>query len=67
MLGQSLKHLSAQLSDKKISSVELTTEYLSRIQSQNSELNAFITVNEALSLEQARKADQLIARGNAAP
>ena len=67
MLGQSLKHLSAQLSDKKISSVELTTEYLNRIQSQNSELNAFITVNEALSLEQARKADQLIARGNAAP
>ena len=66
MLGQSLKHLSAQLSDKKISSVELTTEYLNRIQSQNSELNAFITVNEALSLEQARKADQLIARGNAA-
>lgn len=66
MLGQSLKHLSAQLSDKKISSVELTTEYLNRIQSQNSELNAFITVNEVLSLEQARKADQLIARGNAA-
>lgn len=67
MFGQSLKYLSAQLNDKKISSVELTTEYLKRIQSLNSELNAFITVNEALSLEQARLADQLIAAGHASP
>lgn len=67
MFGQSLKYLSAQLNDKKISSVELTTEHLKRIQSLNSELNAFITVNEALSLEQARLADQLIATGHASP
>lgn len=67
MFGQSLKYLSAQLNDKKISSVELTTEHLKRIQSLNSELNAFITVNEALSLEQARLADQLIAAGHASP
>ncbi|MBK7352918.1 MAG: Asp-tRNA(Asn)/Glu-tRNA(Gln) amidotransferase subunit GatA [Nitrosomonas sp.] len=67
MLGQSLKYLSAQLNDKKISSVELTTEYLNRIRSLNAKLNAFITINEALSLEQARMADQLIAAGNASP
>ncbi len=67
MLGQSLKYLSAQLNDKKISSVELTTEYLKQIRSLNAELNAFITINEALSLEQARMADQLIATGNASP
>ncbi len=67
MLGQSLKYLSAQLNDKKISSVELTTEYLNRIRSLNAKLNAFITTNEALSLEQARMADQLIAAGNASP
>jgi len=67
MLGQSLKYLSAQLNHKKISSVELTTEYLKQIRSLNAELNAFITINEALSLEQARMADQLIATGNASP
>lgn len=67
MLGQNLKSLSAQLNNKKISSVELTAEYLKRIQSLNTELNAFITIDEALSLEQARAADQLIAAGNASP
>lgn len=67
MLGQSLKYLSTQLNDKKISSVELTSEYLKRIRSLNVELNAFITINEAQSLEQARIADQLIATGNASP
>ncbi len=67
MLGQSLKYLSTQLNDKKISSVELTTEYLKRIRSLNTEFNAFITIDEAQSLEQARQADQLIATGNASP
>lgn len=67
MLGQSLKYLSTQLNDKKISSVELTSEYLKRIRFLNVELNAFITINEAQSLEQARIADQLIATGNASP
>lgn len=67
MLGQSLKYLSTQLNDKKISSVELTSEYLKRIRSLNVELNAFITIDEAQSLEQARIADQLIATGNASP
>ncbi len=67
MLGQSLKYLSTQLNDKKISSVELTTEYLKQIRSLNTEFNAFITIDEAQSLEQARQADQLIATGNASP
>ncbi|HNC41039.1 MAG TPA: Asp-tRNA(Asn)/Glu-tRNA(Gln) amidotransferase subunit GatA [Nitrosomonas sp.] len=67
MLGQSLKYLSTQLNDKRISSVELTTEYLKQIRSLNTEFNAFITIDEAQSLEQARQADQLIATGNASP
>ena len=61
MLGQSLKYLSTQLNDKKISSVELTSEYLKRIRSLNVEVIAFITMDEAQSLEQARIAYQLIA------
>ncbi len=65
MFNASLKQLSIQLADKKVSSVELTKEYLQRIKTLNAEYNAFITVNEELSLAQAQLADQMIASGQA--
>lgn len=65
MFNASLKQLSIQLADKKVSSVELTKEYLQRIKTFNIEYNAFITVNEELSLAQAQLADQMIASGQA--
>ena len=65
MFNASLKQLSDQLAEKKISSTELTTEFLKRIKQLNSEYNAFITVNEEMSLDQARSADQMIAAGQA--
>ncbi len=65
MFNASLKQLSDQLTEKKISSTELTTEFLKRIKQLNSEYNAFITVNEEMSLDQARSADQMIAAGQA--
>ena len=67
MFNASLKQLSIQLAGKKISSTELTTEFLKRIQQTNPEYNAFITVNEAISLAQAQAADQMIAAGQASP
>jgi aspartyl-tRNA(Asn)/glutamyl-tRNA(Gln) amidotransferase subunit A len=67
MFNASLKQLSIQLAGKKISSTELTSEFLQRIQQLNPEYNAFITVNEELSLAQARAADQMIAAGQAGP
>lgn len=67
MFNASLKQLSIQLAGKKISSTELTSEFLQRIQQLNPEYNAFITVNEDLSLAQARAADQMIAAGQAGP
>ncbi|SDW56473.1 Asp-tRNA(Asn)/Glu-tRNA(Gln) amidotransferase subunit GatA [Nitrosomonas oligotropha] len=67
MFNASLKQLSIQLAGKKISSTELTSEFLQRIQQLNPEYNAFITVNEELSLAQARAADQMIAAGQASP
>jgi aspartyl-tRNA(Asn)/glutamyl-tRNA(Gln) amidotransferase subunit A len=67
MFNASLKQLSIQLAGKKISSTELTSEFLQRIQQLNPEYNAFITVNEELSLAQARAADQMIATGQAGP
>ncbi|MCG7757862.1 MAG: Asp-tRNA(Asn)/Glu-tRNA(Gln) amidotransferase GatCAB subunit A, partial [Nitrosomonas sp.] len=65
MFNASLKQLSIQLAGKKISSTELTSEFLQRIKQLNPEYNAFITVNEDMSLAQARAADQMIAAGQA--
>jgi aspartyl-tRNA(Asn)/glutamyl-tRNA(Gln) amidotransferase subunit A len=67
MLNASLKELSASLTAKKISSVELTKLFLARIGKLNRALNAFITVDEEKSLAQARAADARIARGDAEP
>lgn len=67
MFNASLKQLSDQLAGKKISSTELTTEFLKRIKTLNPEYNAFITVNEDMSLAQARAADAMIAAGKASP
>lgn len=67
MFDASLKQLSLQLAGKKISSTELTTEFLNRIKQLNSEYNAFITVNEEISLAQAHAADEMIASGQAGP
>ncbi|CAH1203224.1 Glutamyl-tRNA(Gln) amidotransferase subunit A [Candidatus Nitrotoga sp. BS] len=62
MLNSSLQQLGAALRSKKISSVELTQLYLSRIAALNSKLNAYITVNEEMSLAQARAADVQLAQ-----
>ncbi|SFU28035.1 aspartyl/glutamyl-tRNA(Asn/Gln) amidotransferase subunit A [Nitrosomonas eutropha] len=67
MLNASLRQLSSLLSEKKISSTELTGEFLTRIKALNPDLNAFITVNEEKSLEQARVADEMIASGQSTP
>jgi aspartyl-tRNA(Asn)/glutamyl-tRNA(Gln) amidotransferase subunit A len=63
MHNKTIKELSALLQTRQVSSVELTTHYLSRIQS--SGLNAFLDVQPELSLAQARAADERIAQGTA--
>ena len=67
MLNSSLQQLSALIAAKKISSVELTNEFLSRVKTQNPVYNAFITVNEEMSLAQAHAADAMIASGQGQP
>lgn len=67
MLNASLRQLSLLLSEKKISSTELTNEFLTRIKALNPDLNAFITVDEQKSLDQARFADEMIASGRSTP
>lgn len=56
-----LKELQKGLFNKKFSSVELTNHFINRVQS--SELNAFISITDDLALEQAKKADSIIASG----
>jgi len=63
MKDWSIKELSNLLREKKISSVEITTDYLQHIKKKNPEINAFITVDEDRSLAQAKLADQIIQKG----
>ena len=63
----SVAELSAALAAGKVSSVELTRMFLDRIAGLNGELNAFITVDEARSLADARRADARRAGGEAGP
>lgn len=63
MINASLKQLSSQLAARKISSVELTQQYLDRINSLNPDLNAYITLNAEASLLQAKMADARLAAG----
>ncbi|HEY8068565.1 MAG TPA: Asp-tRNA(Asn)/Glu-tRNA(Gln) amidotransferase subunit GatA [Burkholderiales bacterium] len=66
MINSTVSELSAALAARKISSVELTRLFLDRIKGLNGRLNAFITVDEEISLAQARVADERRAgRGNA--
>ena len=67
MLNLSLKKLSQKLSDKSFSSQELTKFFLERIKEHNKQLNAFITIDEAISLSMAKKADEKIAKREHAP
>ena len=67
MHNATLSELARKLAAKEVSSVEVTRYFLDRIASANAKLNAFITLDAAKSLAQARAADERIARGEAAP
>ncbi len=55
------------LQEKKLSAVELTKACLEQIKKHNSDINAFITVDEAGALESAEKADKERAAESNAP
>ena len=66
MFDKTIAELSALLKAKKVSSVELTQGYLDRI-NKYKDLNAFISVDPARSLAQAKAADAQLTAGNAGP
>ena len=67
MLNAPLTELSASLADRKVSSVELTQLFLDRIAKLDGGLNAFITVDPARALGEARAADARRAAGDTGP
>ncbi|UCV19137.1 Asp-tRNA(Asn)/Glu-tRNA(Gln) amidotransferase subunit GatA [Ferribacterium limneticum] len=67
MINKSLKQLSQALAAKQISSVELSSLFLDRIERLNPTLNAFVTVDREKSLKMALAADARIAAGTAGP
>jgi len=62
MHNKTLTELATGLKNKEFSSLELTQTYLQRIKSLDAEINSFITVTEEMALEQAKKADEVIAK-----
>ena len=67
MIDATLKAQSQQLALHAISSEELATQYLDRIEALNPLLNAFISVDREQTLLEARAADAARARGAVGP
>jgi aspartyl-tRNA(Asn)/glutamyl-tRNA(Gln) amidotransferase subunit A len=67
MINASLTELRAALDAKSVSSVELATLFLDRIEGQNAALNAFITIDRDGAIAAAHAADARIAAGSAGP
>ncbi len=65
MHDQTIKQLSAALQSRQVSATELARHYLSRIA--QSDLNAFLHVDDELTLQQAAEADRRLAAGDATP
>jgi aspartyl-tRNA(Asn)/glutamyl-tRNA(Gln) amidotransferase subunit A len=63
MINLSLKEYSQKLASKEISSVELTQLFLDRITKHNSVINAYVALDDKKTLEQAKNADALLAKG----
>jgi len=66
MHNKSLRELARGLQNKDFSSFELTQYYLDRIEA-NKDINAFISVDRELSLQQATAADSALSAGDSQP
>ncbi len=63
----SISKLAPLLSRREVSPVEVTAALLARIKERNGELNAYLTVDEAGALEQAKAAEARLGRGEGSP
>ncbi|MCX5891405.1 MAG: Asp-tRNA(Asn)/Glu-tRNA(Gln) amidotransferase subunit GatA [Deltaproteobacteria bacterium] len=67
LYSMSISQLAPLLARREISPVEVTAALLERIKDRNEELNAYLTVDEAGALEQAREAEARLGRGEGTP
>ena len=58
-----IKQLQQGLAEKQFSSVEITQDYLNKINQHNTDINCFISVTDELALKQAVVADTALANG----
>ncbi|HKN10018.1 MAG TPA: Asp-tRNA(Asn)/Glu-tRNA(Gln) amidotransferase GatCAB subunit A, partial [Pseudomonadota bacterium] len=65
MVTAPLARLAQALATRRLSSVELTTALFDRIDTLNPRLNAFLALDRARALAQARVADARLAAGDA--
>ena len=63
----SFSELKKSLNDRVLSSVEITSAFLDRIESLNPKLNAFITITRDEAMQSAKDADIAIDKGTATP
>ena len=64
---QTVAELAAGLRARRFSSLELTLHLLGRIERLGPDLNAFVSVTADRALDDARRADELLARGEGGP
>ncbi|WP_264756354.1 Asp-tRNA(Asn)/Glu-tRNA(Gln) amidotransferase subunit GatA [Marinobacter litoralis] len=65
MHNKSVAELSKELESGKISSVELTQQFLDRLKSEDGKYNSFITISDEQALAEAKAADEMRAAGKA--
>lgn len=58
-----IKELHQKLINKEITSVQLTEQYFDMISKKDAELHAYLTLTKELALEQAKKVDEKISKG----
>ena len=63
----SFSELKRALNDRTLSSVEITSAFLDRIDALNPTLNAFITITHDEAMQAAKDADTLISKGSGTP
>lgn len=67
MHHKSIAELAKELSEKRISSVELTSHFLDRIHQHDKKLNSFVTVADEHALQAAKQADEWRSQGKKSP
>src|SRR5206468_4577700 len=67
VIDRTIVQIASELHARRVSSVELATEALTRIERAQPRLNAFITIDRDGALEAARAADATLRNGDAGP